>query len=78
MASWGSYSQHYGELVADIKNKARCVDDTLTWVYTIKESYFQEKQWLDVCGRNGIINLVLVDVKYSTKKSGVATIQRLL
>ena len=45
----------YDEVVVDIGNKTKCVDDTLLWADTIEESYFQAIQWLDICGRNGII-----------------------
>lgn len=55
MASGDGYSRRYDEVVAHIGNKTKCVDDTLLWADTIEESYFQVIQWLDVCGRNGII-----------------------
>lgn len=55
MASGDGYSRRYDEVVADIGNKTKCVDDTLLWADTIEESYFQAVHWLDVCGRNGII-----------------------
>ncbi|KAJ8342206.1 hypothetical protein SKAU_G00321340 [Synaphobranchus kaupii] len=55
MASGDGYSRRYEEVVADIGNKTKCVDDTLLWSDTIEESYFQAVQWLDICGRNGII-----------------------
>ena len=53
--SWDGYSRRYDEVVADIGNKTKCVDDTLLWADTIEESYFQAIQWLDVCGQNSII-----------------------
>jgi hypothetical protein len=55
IASGDGYSRRYDEVVADIGNKTKCVDDTLLWADTVEESYFQAAQWLDVCGRNGII-----------------------
>jgi len=55
MASGDGYSRRYDEIVADIGNKTKCVDDTLLWSDTIEGSYFQAVQWLDICGRNGII-----------------------
>ena len=36
-------------------NKTKCIDDTLLWSDNIEESFFQAVEWLDICGRNGII-----------------------
>ena len=55
MASGDGYSGQYDEVVADIGNKTKCVDDTVLWADTIEESYFQSIQCMDVCGRNGVI-----------------------
>ena len=33
----------------------QCIDDTLLWLDTIHNCFFQAAQWLDICGRNGII-----------------------
>ena len=54
-ASGDGYTRRYDEIVADIGDKTKCVDDTLLWSDTIEGSYFQAVQWLDICGRNGII-----------------------
>ena len=31
------------------------MDDALLWTDTLEESFHQAPQWLDVCGKNGII-----------------------
>lgn len=54
VASGDGYTRRYDEIVADIKNKTKCIDDTLIWAPTIKESFFRAVEWLDICGRNGI------------------------
>ncbi len=54
IASGDGYTRRYDEIVADIGDKTKCVDDTLLWSDTIEGSYFQAVQWLDKCGRNGI------------------------
>lgn len=54
IASGDGYSRRYDELVADIPNKTKCIDDTLLWSNSIEESFFQAAEWLDTCGRNGI------------------------
>ena len=55
IASGDGYTRRYDEIVADIGDKTKCVDDTLLWSDTIEESYFQAVQSLDICGRNGIV-----------------------
>ena len=55
VASGDAYTRCYDELVADITNKTKCVDDALLWADTIEESFWRAVQWLDICGRNGII-----------------------
>ena len=55
VASGDAYTRRYDNIVAHIPNKTKCVDDTLLWADTIEESFWQAVDWLDVCGRNGII-----------------------
>ena len=54
IASGDGYSRRYDEIVAEIPNKTKCIDDTIMWSSTIEESFHQAANWLDVCGRNGI------------------------
>ena len=55
VASGDAYTRHYDELVADITNKTKCVDDAILWADTIEESFWRAVPWLDIRGRNGII-----------------------
>ncbi len=55
MAFGDGYSRRYDEIVAHIPNKTKCIYDTLLWADTMEESFFQAVQWLDICGRNGIM-----------------------
>ena len=55
IASGDGYTKRYDAIVAHIKNKTKCIDDTLLWADNIEESFMQTVQWLDICGRNGII-----------------------
>ena len=55
IASGDGYTRRYDEIVADIANKTKCVDDALLWADSIQESFHQAANWLDVCGRNGIV-----------------------
>ena len=56
--SGDGFSRWFDEIVSDIPNKTKCIDDTLLWA---RASFFQEVSWLDTCGRNGINYLVVVD-----------------
>ena len=55
ISSGDGYSRRFDEIVADFPQKTKCVDDTLMWSNTIKDSFFQAVKWLDICGTNGII-----------------------
>ena len=55
IASGDGYSRRYDEIVAHIPNKTKCVDDTIMWSNSIEESFQQATNWLDVCGRSGIV-----------------------
>jgi hypothetical protein len=54
IASGDGYTRRYDEIVADIPNKTKCIDDALLWADTLEENFHQTVQWLDVCGRHGI------------------------
>ena len=45
IASGDGYTCRYDEIVSDIANKTKCVDDTLLWADSLEESF---------CGRHGI------------------------
>lgn len=54
IASGDAYSRRFDEIVTDIPDKTKVIDDTLMWTGSIKDSFFQAIVWLDTCGRNGI------------------------
>ena len=54
VASGDGYTRRFDEIVADFRDKTKCIDDTCMWADTIEECFFQACQWLDLCGRNGI------------------------
>jgi len=55
IASGDGYTRRFDETVSDIPHKTKCVDDALLWSNSIEESFFQACNWLETCGRNGII-----------------------
>lgn len=55
IASGDGYSRRFDELVSHVTDKTKCIDDTLLWSPDIERSFFQAVEWLDLCGRHGII-----------------------
>ena len=55
IASGDGYSRRFDELVSHVTDKTKCIDDTLLWSPDIERSFFQAVDWLDLCGRHGII-----------------------
>ena len=55
LASGDGYTRRYDAIVSDIRNKTKCIDDALLWGDTLEENFHQVTNWLDICGRHGII-----------------------
>ena len=54
VASGDAYTRRFDDIVAEVPQKTKCVDDTLLWATTLEEAFFQAANWLDLCGRHGI------------------------
>ena len=55
IASGDAYTRRFDEIICDIKNKTKVIDDTIMWAPSIEESFFQTAKFLEICGKNGII-----------------------
>ena len=55
VASGDGYTRRYDEIVSHIPRKTKCIDDVLLWSDSVEESFHQAVQWLDLCGRHGIV-----------------------
>ena len=55
IASGDAYTSRYDSIIENVDNKVKCVDDSLLWSKTTEESFTQTAQYLELCGRNGII-----------------------
>ena len=55
IASGDGYSRRFDEIVSHIPNKTKVIDDTLLWADDLAGSFHQAVNWLDICGRHGII-----------------------
>ena len=54
-ASGDGYTARFDGLTEGIKNKTKCVDDTLMWSEDIAQAFTDAANWLTICGANGII-----------------------
>ena len=48
------YSRRFDEIVSDVPDKTKCIDDTILWATDLEASFHQATKWLDLCGRSGI------------------------
>ena len=55
VAAGDAYTRRFDEIVKDFPNKTKCIDDTCMWETSIEKAFFQACEWIDLCGRNGII-----------------------
>ena len=53
-ASGDGYSARFDGIIEGIKNKTKCVDDTLMWSEDIAQAFTDAANWLTLCGANGI------------------------
>ncbi|KAK3799222.1 hypothetical protein RRG08_054349 [Elysia crispata] len=61
-------TRQFDEIISDIDNKTKVIDDTIVWSQSIEDSSFQTVKFLDICGRNGVI---LSPSKFSFAKETV-------
>ena len=55
IASGDGYTKRFDAIVTDIPQKTKCVDDALLWSWSMEAAFHQTVQWLDTCGRHGIV-----------------------
>ena len=55
IASGDGYTRRFDEVITDFPRKTKCVDDALLWSDSMEEAFFHAVDWLDLCGRNGIV-----------------------
>ena len=54
MTSGDAYTRRYDEIIKDVDNKVKCVDDTLLWDNDITSAYFHTFDYLALCEEKGI------------------------
>ena len=47
--------ERFDRLIADVKNKTKCVDDAVLWANSISESFVQTCEFLTLCSKNGVV-----------------------
>ena len=55
LASGDAFNARYDKIVADFKNKTKCIDDTLLWSDNLEESFYRTCEYLTLCSNAGII-----------------------
>ena len=55
VSSGDAYSRRFDEIITDIPNKTKIVDDALLWSTDIEKSFHHSVNWLDTCGHNGVV-----------------------
>ena len=55
VASGDGYTRRFDEIIADFPRKVKCIDDSLLWSESISQAFHHAVQFLDLCGRNGIV-----------------------
>ncbi|XP_066910175.1 uncharacterized protein [Clytia hemisphaerica] len=54
IASGDGYTRRLDEIVSNVPDKTKCIDDSLLWANDIEASFFQAVDYLDLLGRNGV------------------------
>ena len=55
LASGDAYTRRYDEIIKDVKQKVKIVDDSLLWDFNIEESFYHTWDYLKLCAENGIV-----------------------
>ena len=54
LAAGDAYTRRYDEIIKNVKNKVKCVDDALLYDDDIESSFFHTWDYLTLCAENGI------------------------
>ena len=55
ISSGDNYTKRYDEILTDIPRKIKCIDDTILWDESIEEAFYHTIDFLDTCGKNGVV-----------------------
>ena len=55
LSAGDGYSDRMDRLLEHVERKRRCIDDTLLFDNTIEEAFFRACEFLDLCGKNGVV-----------------------
>ena len=55
ISSGDAYTRRYDELVMEVPNHVKCVDDALVYSNSLEQAFWSTIDWLDLCGHNGIV-----------------------
>ena len=55
LTSEDGYAQSFDKIIADVEQKTKCVDETLTWDNDLKKHWWRILDFLELLGNNSII-----------------------
>ena len=55
ITSGDGYTKRFDAITADFRDVVRCIDDSLLWAADTEQCFLKTCEYLDLCGRNGII-----------------------
>ena len=55
LAAGDAYTRRYDEIIKDIPDKVKCIDDVLLWDTTIEKAFFRTWHYLTLCANKGIV-----------------------
>ena len=55
LAAGDAYTERFNRIVAGVKNKTKCIDDSLLWSDDIEEAFYETCRYLSLCSQNGIV-----------------------
>ena len=53
--SGDAYTKRFDDITVGVKDVVRCIDDSCLWKPTVEESFWHLLNYIDLCGRNGVI-----------------------
>ena len=54
LAAGDAYTRRYDEIIADVENKVKVIDDTVIWGSNLEDIFFRTCKFQSRCGENGI------------------------
>ena len=50
-----AYTERFDTIISGVRNKTKCVDDSLLWSDSVESNFFDVCKFLTLCSANGIV-----------------------